>query len=758
MGQGRLEFNTFVKGIITEAGPLTYPEGASLDEANFVLNRDGSRQRRFGIAFEKDAELRPVLNIEGGAVTSHRWHNPDNLGDLEVVVFQDGGRLTFFNSNADAVSAAPLNLGAVLILEGWEDNVVASTASISGKFYIAGNTDKVIELSYDLDLDQVTQRPIDLHMRDLWGVQDDLEVDERPGTLTNLHEYNLRNQGWPDMFPCASTAAGAGTLDRDPIEYATTDTGLYPSNADQLHLFKMESAEDAASVATFSPWDMTKSLEGTSEAPKGTHILKDVWNRGAAREVESGITMLPLDKNTGVIGSVAAYAGRLFYSFQTASKAELDDNSPILSSIIAFSQVGVENAHKCYSVNDQSAETFNDVLETDGGFIVIPDVGRVYELVNLADSLFVIASNGVWEIHGGEGSFSAKSQSQSKVTSVGGISRTTILPVEDGITYWGKGGIYSISVDDVSLRGKASNMTQETIQSLYDDIPSKAKRSSRSIYDAVSRQLRWLYRSEELVNQSLFNRELIFDMNLKAFYKNEFVPLNEVDRHAYPVGYVDVPDVLILDTSEPVTVDGVPVTDNGIGVTSQGLSVEESVRGSTKYVGAFYDDLNDWRYTFFQLSNTDFRDWVSTGVGGEFLGVDSPARLLTGHWTGGTSTMDKRIPYIWTHFRRTEQGFVDLGGDGYDAIGHSGCIIQAQWEWCDTAASGKFGTQFQAYKLPRVYTPATVLDPMDYGFTVVTTKNKVRGSGNALSLNFTSEPGKDCHIYGWALEVLQEDS
>jgi hypothetical protein len=48
MAKGKLEFNTFVKGIITEAGPLTYPDGASLDEANFVLNRDGSRQRRFG--------------------------------------------------------------------------------------------------------------------------------------------------------------------------------------------------------------------------------------------------------------------------------------------------------------------------------------------------------------------------------------------------------------------------------------------------------------------------------------------------------------------------------------------------------------------------------------------------------------------------------------------------------------------------------------------------------------------------------------
>ena len=64
MAKGRIEFNTFVKGLITEAGPLTYPEGASLDEANFVLNRDGSRQRRFGIQFEDGGTPRAATSIE----------------------------------------------------------------------------------------------------------------------------------------------------------------------------------------------------------------------------------------------------------------------------------------------------------------------------------------------------------------------------------------------------------------------------------------------------------------------------------------------------------------------------------------------------------------------------------------------------------------------------------------------------------------------------------------------------------------------
>ena len=42
------EFNTFVGGILTEANPINYPKGFTLDEQNFILERDGTRRRRRG--------------------------------------------------------------------------------------------------------------------------------------------------------------------------------------------------------------------------------------------------------------------------------------------------------------------------------------------------------------------------------------------------------------------------------------------------------------------------------------------------------------------------------------------------------------------------------------------------------------------------------------------------------------------------------------------------------------------------------------
>ena len=51
------EYNSFVRGLITEASPLTYPENASIDEENFILNRNGSRRRRQGIDYESSYAL-----------------------------------------------------------------------------------------------------------------------------------------------------------------------------------------------------------------------------------------------------------------------------------------------------------------------------------------------------------------------------------------------------------------------------------------------------------------------------------------------------------------------------------------------------------------------------------------------------------------------------------------------------------------------------------------------------------------------------
>jgi len=80
----------------------------------------------------------------------------------------------------------------------------------------------------------------------------------------------------------------------------------------------------------------------------------------------------------------------------------------------------------------------------------------------------------------------------------------------------------------------------------------------------------------------------------------------------------------------------------------------------------------------------------------------------------------------------------------------SSCLVQHQWNWSNSAASGKWTTPRQYYRLRNPYYPpgGTTSEQFD----VVETRNKVRGQGKVLSILFKTEPGKHCTIYGWSVE------
>ena len=52
--------NTFVKGLVTEAGEMTFPENASVDELNCDLRRDGTRRRRLVLRQKLTRQTQPL--------------------------------------------------------------------------------------------------------------------------------------------------------------------------------------------------------------------------------------------------------------------------------------------------------------------------------------------------------------------------------------------------------------------------------------------------------------------------------------------------------------------------------------------------------------------------------------------------------------------------------------------------------------------------------------------------------------------------
>lgn len=702
------EYNTFVKGIITEAGPLTYPENASIDEENCVLNRDGSRQRRLGMDYESGFALRKVTVDADDAITCHRWYNVANDASRQFAVVQAGARLLVFDAYKTSVSA---NLIANIDISAYVTGKTAlGTASGMGYFFVVGGANSQFYLSYNPDTKAVTLTSYVLEIRDLLGVDDGTDVDTRPGGLSATHHYNLLNQGWPES----------------KITAYHTATGLYPSNAQQWWLGK-DANED------FDPALLDKQDFGTTPAPKGRFVI-DAFARSTSRQGKSGIAV-PTDIETGY-PTVAGFAfGRVFYAGCKSSKSAGSEFNPNYTGFIFYSRIirSTTDFGVCYGEADPSSEVFSDVLDTDGGYINIPNSGQIYKLMSKGDSMLVFAERGIWAITGDDGGFRGTSYQVQKISSFGVLSGSSVVDVEDKALYWNRGGIYAILPDQSTGFLSVNNITQNTIQTLFNSIDQPGKVNAVGSFDPVNRKVSWMYNDSEdydgVTYKNKYNREIVLDLVLEAFYKNSLSSIE--DPSPYIAGYLETPDFLLRNE----------------GVRTRGDSV-------TKYlVVQFFDRIsNNAALSFAYYRDPSFRDWRSANG----AGVPYTSYLITGWETLEDTMRNKTAQKLVTHFKRTELTAVDNGDGQAVPDNPSSCFLQTRWDWTDSANSGKWSESFQVYR-PRPYV-LTIGEPIDYGYEVITNKTTVPGRGKALSIKFVSEGDKDFYLYGWAIKFTGQTS
>jgi hypothetical protein len=93
MALGTKPYNSFVAGLITEAGPLTFPENASKDELNCVLFRKGNRRRRLGIDYENSYALSAanptIATVRDQALDGHVWDSVAGNGTRNFLIVQE---------------------------------------------------------------------------------------------------------------------------------------------------------------------------------------------------------------------------------------------------------------------------------------------------------------------------------------------------------------------------------------------------------------------------------------------------------------------------------------------------------------------------------------------------------------------------------------------------------------------------------------------------------------------------------------------
>ena len=757
------EFKTFVKGIVTEVSPLTFPNNASLDEANFVLNRDGSRDRRLGLDLEQDYEFTDTtatVGDQGVALNTYRWIDGKGVGEGDILVVQVASSLHFFDASLGSISPNLIQtVSLVNDSEGIPQTVERASFTRIGSTLVATFGGNEIT-TFQYENSAITKAGYRLKIRDFFGVEDidtdgtDMTVGvgllRRPTTRTDNHIYNLRNQSWGQKYVSKATGNNA-----DPLSSWKGIYSEYPANADIVtrELYP-DTAATNRTVDRFWETNLHDTDYGLGEPPRGAFII-DFVNRSASRleeigklETEKGlgfnVTTLPEDTEKASASSVASYSGRVFYSGFKGVLSEYDSKTPDTTSFILFSQLiksGTEFG-KCYQEGDPTSRENPDLLATDGGYVQVEDASNIHTLITTSSGLIAIAQNGVWLIAGGSGyNFSADNYLVKRVSDKGCVSPGSVVKADDTVLYWSEEGIFQLGPNTYGDL-VATNITKNTIQKLYDLIPYEQKESVQGVYDPYEAKIRWVYGDYFAASGDI--TELILDTSLGAFYKNTY-PIYESHSVLMPVL---VPPYNITMVSEDVTASGVTVTAGGEDVTIA-RSVRSTGTRGIRYLVGKQGLSGEFSFTLATLSNPEFLDWYSV----DFTGTDASAFLLTGYFSGDDIARKKQIMNLITYFRRSETGFEeDVSGD-WIPVNPSSCLISTHWDWTDNVVAGRWSKPIQAYRLKRHYFPADLNDGFDNGEPVVVTKNKMRGRGRVASFRIETEAGKDLQMLGWAMAI-----
>ena len=735
-------YRSFVKGLITEANQLTFPDNASIDEANFVLNRDGSRSRRLGVDYESSYALTATgltaTDIKEGKQSFHVWESPGGDTSVSLGLVRIKDKIWFMNLLTDSPSANLKNGGSPITIASLSNSKIETSVINNKCVIVSKDLPRPVLLTYAKTTGLVTQSTIQLEIRDIYGVDDSLFLDTRPTTLSTEHKYNLRNQGWNKNIV---TSTGA-----DAIDYTYTELGQYPSNADNWTLGKISNVA-SADYEKYDPDTLIKNSFSNYQIAKGSFII-DAFERGVGRMNASDVTSgLPTDREEGNISTITSYAQRLFYSGVESDVTGSDIRSPNYSGYIFFSKIikSDDDFGKCHQEADPTDPGINDLIDTDGGSIQIPDITRVVKIIASQASVLVFAENGVWEVYGDTGGFIATSFQASKISTNGITNGESVVNVNGNFIYWSKAGIYLLKPDTASGRFAAESLSLTSIQDLYLKIPEVAKDFCKGIYDEKENRVRYLYNDSIGYSSSnypnSYNKELIYDLTLKAWSKNELSSL--ASDSPYVADYVAMPGYSVSAREESV----VAGTDTVLITAGDTVVIPDDVATSRTEQFSFLTIVGT-SFTLSKYNGSDFLDWKTK----DSVGIDYSSYLYTGYELFGDIMRQKQIPYIFLYLQKTEDGF-QASGDDLIFKNQSSCKVQAQWGWSNSTANGKWGKEFQAYRILRNYTPSGASDAYDSGESMVVTKNKLRGSGKCLSLYIKSEQGKDMKLLGWGHPV-----
>lgn len=695
--------NNFTRGLITEFTAMNFPENAITEGDNCVYSEFGSVTRRLGAEYENGRTIHTTASLSANpnSYTEFKWHSVSNLGTVSFVVQQVGEKLHFFSISTNSALSANKKSFIVDLTTFGAIGVSAATISASPCQYTAGRGYLVVVhpfcdpfyVSYNADTDSITSTKITIETRDFELLNDNLRIDERPATLSNLHKYNLYNQGWYAVVD----VVGAG--DKNVLQDWDDDRSDFPSNADVWWTFRTASGSEAGQPS----FGVDRNAIVNTPAPNG-HFIYNTFDIN--RTALTGFTGLPSQSaGSSRPSAVAFYAGRVFFAGVNTNK---------YSDKVYFSQIIDTDAKfgKCHQINDPTSENTPDLLDNDGGVISLPLIETVVSVKVISDVLVILATNGIYTITGtANGPFKATDFTVSYVSSIGALSHLSVIEVDGGLMWWNNDGIYALTRDNVGTF-QVTNVSKSTIQTFFNTIPSGNLTFTKGAYNKKSQLVQWIFSDDEGLTGYRYNRILEFNIVSKAFY-----PFT-IDTILAPriSGIVSVGGQREILSLENVTDNGLVVVTNNAAQNVQ-IQVSEFVPNSElfKYTTTGLISGGSSGLTYSELWNTDLLDWESFNS----VGTSYDSFGISGYRIRGE---------LLRPFTSTPVTFiVKYLGDG---IGR--CLVSPIWDY-----------NFRQGSTSELYLTRPEVD-------YIIRRVKFRGKGKSMQVLFQSVGNAPFNLTGWA--------
>jgi len=791
--------NTFNKGLITEATVMTFPEGASSDELNCDLLKNGARQRRRGIQFEENYQKSSFTVNSGDYVHRETWQNVSGIGGKEFLVLQVNDKIYFYDKSTNPVSASErpfsIDLGDFSASNSFSvSETPISCSSITGYLVIVSAAINPIVVQYFSSSDSISVEPITIKIRDFeyLGMSSNIVSVSRTSNVVSIttntsHELTTGDTvqidcslgefngtfavtGIPTStrFTYSLTGSDLGTTSATGFVYESywdTNTEKFPTKITrnyQYDLYNMGWAETGTfgnrnNLYTYwrsnanglnrndypprnKPWwvgrisssnyfDYSQFInvkQGSTLAPNGRYIL-DFFNQnrsgattGAAPGSISGLTTIVEEAR---FNSTEAYAGRVWYAGLDSAK---NGGKVFFSRVIEDKQ----DFGNCYQKADPTAEDTPGLVDSDGGYLVIPDASNIQALYSTGSVLYALASNGVWIIGGVDQVFKATEYYVSRLSNFGIVDKKTLVDVSGTPIYWGVSGIYAITTE---LDKPSVQNISEPIKTFYDSISNDTKKESSAVYDRLNNRIYWIYPTEDETTDHKKNKILILDMSLQAYFPWEVSDLSGSSVYMLESFYLSGLGSAPVDFNVLAGAD--QVIDSSSDTVIQTITTSSSIQTEIKFIVKTDDD----KITFAEFRNRDFLDWES---------ADYSSYAETGYDFMGSATIKKNTPYITSYLKRTEEKFVVSGG-GYEADYPSGCILTTKWDL--SGDNSRWSTPSQIYRIINYPTVNPNDLTFDYPYDTIVCRTKVRGKGRVMRMRFESETGKDFYLIGWEI-------